>query len=137
LHTFIYPGRNFEEIIYTSVLFMSIGQRIQELRKEKGFSQTDLAEKVGISYAQISRYETKGAQPPAEVLSKLAQTLNTSVDYIIYGNAHEKATATLNDAKLISYFKEVEKMPDEEKGTVLKVLAALIHEYKTQQVFAL
>jgi hypothetical protein len=60
-----------------------------------------------------------------------------TVDYIIYGNAHEKATATLNDAKLISYFKEVEKMPDEEKGTVLKVLAALIHEYKTQQVFAL
>ena len=116
---------------------MSIGQRIQELRKEKGFSQTDLAEKVGISYAQISRYETKGAQPPAEVLSKLAQTLNTSVDYLIHGNAHEKATATLNDAKLISYFKEVEKMPDEEKGTVLKVLAALIHEYKTQQVFAL
>jgi len=38
------------------------------------------------------------------------------------------------DAKLISYFKEVEKMPDGEKGTVVKVLAALIHENKTQQV---
>lgn len=78
-------------------------------------SQTDLAGKVGISYAQVSRYETKGAQPPAEVLSKLAQTLNPSVDFIIHGNAHEKATATLNDAKLINYFKEVEKMPEEEK----------------------
>jgi transcriptional regulator with XRE-family HTH domain len=116
---------------------MSIGKLIQELRKEKGFSQTDLTEKVGISYPQISRYETKEAQPPAEVLSKLRQTLNNSVDFIIQCNAHEKATATLNNAKLISYFKEVEKIPDEEKGTVLKVLAVLIHEYITQQVFAL
>jgi len=32
-----------------------------------------------------------------DVLSKLAQMLNTSVDYIILGNAHEKATAALND----------------------------------------
>ncbi|MCF6350785.1 MAG: helix-turn-helix transcriptional regulator [Flavobacteriaceae bacterium] len=38
--------------------------------------QSDLAKKVGISYAQIGRYEIKGAQPPAEVLKKIADTLN-------------------------------------------------------------
>jgi len=33
----------------------------------KILSQTDLANAVGITYAQIGRYETKGAQPSAEV----------------------------------------------------------------------
>jgi len=40
----------------------NLGTRITALRREKGFSQTDLATKVGVSYAQIGRYETKGAQ---------------------------------------------------------------------------
>jgi len=47
------------------------------------------------------------------------------------------AAATLNDAKLLNYFKEVDQLPDEEKNTILKVVAALIHEYKTQQIYAL
>ena len=125
--------------LFTQKLFImdNIGKRIQELRKEKELSQTELADNVGVSYAQISRYENKGAQPPAEVLSKLATVLNTSVDYIIHGDSNAKAMATLKDAKLLTYFKEVEQLPEEEKGTILKVVAALIHEYKTQQFYAI
>ncbi|WP_291911499.1 helix-turn-helix transcriptional regulator [Chitinophaga sp. CB10] len=49
----------------------NLGNRILELRKSKSWSQSELADKVGISYAQIGSYETKGAQPPAEVIKKL------------------------------------------------------------------
>lgn len=115
----------------------NLGFRIQELRKEKGFSQTDLANKVGVSYAQISRYENKGSQPPAEILNNLANMLGTSVDYIINGNSSEKAKATLNDAKVLNYFKEVELLPEEEKNTVLNVIGAIVGQYKTKQAYAI
>ena len=49
-----------------------LGNRIIELRKAKLWSQSELAAKVGISNAQIGRYETKGSQPQAEVLKKMA-----------------------------------------------------------------
>lgn len=63
----------------------SLGSRIAELRKNSGMSQTGLAKLIGVSYAQVGRYETKGAQPPAEVLKKIADALNTTTDYLMYG----------------------------------------------------
>ena len=60
----------------------------------------------------------------------------TSVTFIIHGNASDKAKASLTDARLLSYFKEADSLPEEEKATVIKVVAALIQNYKTAQLFA-
>jgi transcriptional regulator with XRE-family HTH domain len=114
-----------------------LGNRIQQLRKEKGLSQTDLAKLIGVSYAQLSRYEIKGAQPPAEVLNKLADALDTSVDFLINGNTTEKAQSTLKDAELLKQFKEVDQLPEDDKKTILKVIAAYIRDFKTRQAYAL
>ncbi len=115
----------------------TLGHRIQELRKSKSLSQTELANMVGISYAQISRYENKGSQPPAEILNQLSNVLGTSVDYMINGASSEKAKATLHDAKILNYFREVEALPDDEKNIVLKVIGAIIGQYKTKQAYAI
>lgn len=114
---------------------MSLGERIQQLRKQKGLSQTELSKQIGVSYAQLSRYEIKGAQPPAEVLNKLADGLDTSVDFLINGNSTEKAQSTLKDAELLKQFKEIDIMPDDEKKTILKVISAYIRDFKTKQAY--
>ena len=88
----------------------NLGKRVAELRKKKGFSQSDLAKIVGISYAQVGRYEIKGTQPPAEVLKKIADALDTTVDYLINGDTDEKAMSTLKDAELLQQFRAVEQM---------------------------
>jgi transcriptional regulator with XRE-family HTH domain len=110
-----------------------LGKRIQELRKQAGLSQTELASKIGVSYPQMSRYEVKGVQPPADVLKRLADVLNTSVDYLVSGNTEEKAKATLKDSKLLSLFKSVESMNDEDKNVVTKLISAFIFQKETQQ----
>lgn len=81
-----------------------LGQRITELRKQKNWSQTELATQVGVSYAQIGRYETKGSQPPAEVLKNIATALDTTVDFLLNGTAEDKANDTFDDADVIRYF---------------------------------
>ena len=63
--------------------------------------------------------------------------LGLSCEFCILRWIKWDAAATQNDAKLLNYFKEVDQLPDEEKNTILKVVAALIHEYKTQQIYAL
>jgi len=78
-----------------------LGKRILDLRKRKNLSQTDLANAVGISYAQIGRYETKDTQPPAEVLKKIADALDTTVDFLISGDTNEKAKSALKDSELL------------------------------------
>ena len=112
----------------------NLGKRVVELRKKKGFSQSELARQVGISYAQVGRYETKGAQPPAEVLKKIADALNTTVDYLINGDTDEKAVSTLKDAELLQQFRAVEQMDEEDKVTVKKLIDAFITKRKIQQL---
>jgi transcriptional regulator with XRE-family HTH domain len=104
------------------------------LRKKKNLSQTDLAQIVGLSYAQIGRYETKGSQPPAEVLNKLAETLDTTVDYLINGDTNEKAKSTLKDAELLQQFKAVEQLNDDDRSVIKKVIGAFIIQSKLRQI---
>lgn len=107
-----------------------------ELRKAKQWSQSQLADKVGVSYAQIGRYETKGSQPPAAVLKKIADALDTTVDFLINGNTEDKAKASLQDAEVIRYFKEVDSLPQEDKSALLRVIGGFLRDVKTKQAYA-
>jgi transcriptional regulator with XRE-family HTH domain len=115
----------------------TLGNRIVELRKIKDWSQSDLADKVGVSYAQIGRYETKGSQPPAAVLKKIADALDTTVDFLVNGNTEDKANASLHDAEVIRYFKEVDNLPTEDKSALLRVIGGFLRDVKTKQAYAL
>ena len=108
---------------------LELGHRITELRKQKGWSQTELANKIGLSYPQMSRYEVKGTQPPADTLKKLADALGTTVDFLINGATDEKAKANLKDSDLLNQFKAVEAMPEKDKN----VIKSLIDAYITKQ----
>jgi transcriptional regulator with XRE-family HTH domain len=112
----------------------SLGERIKQLRKQLNMSQSELAEKVGISYAQVGRYETKGAQPPAETLKKIADALGVSPDYLIYGASDEKAKNKLSDAELINQFKAIEEMDDDDKNVIKKLIDAFITKKQVQKL---
>ena len=115
---------------------MELGKRIADLRKNAELSQTELAKKIDISYTQMSRYEIKGVQPPADVLKKLADVFGVSIDYMVSGNSEEKAKATLKDTKLLSMFKAVENMDEKDKGIVSELIDAFIFQRETQQRLA-
>lgn len=59
-----------------------MGNRIKELRQSKGISQSELAQKVGISNQAISHYETEKRYPKIEAWQKLADFFNVSVPYL-------------------------------------------------------
>ena len=112
-----------------------LGKRVQELRKENGLTQIELAKKVNISHPQIVRYETKGVQPPADVLGRMADVFNVSIDYLVNGNKSDKVEQTIKDAELIKQFKQLDMLPDEEKKSILKVLGALIRDFNARQAY--
>ena len=97
-------------------------------------SQSDLADKVGVSYAQIGRYETKDAQPPAKTLTAMADALGVSPDYLIYGSTDEKAKTKLSDPELINQFKAIEEMDEEDKNVVKRLIDAFITKKKIQKL---
>ena len=64
-------------------------ERIRNLREDLDLTQTDIANLLSISQRTYSRYENDERSIPIEVLSKLADYHNTSVDYLI-GRTNQK-----------------------------------------------
>lgn len=64
-----------------------IGKRIKEVRKSKNMTQKELAESSKIDVTSISRYETGSQMPNLSTLSYIAAALETSLDYLVFGNA--------------------------------------------------
>ena len=113
----------------------TLGERIQELRKQKGLTQNQLAKEIGVSHTQMARYEIKGVQPTADTLKKLADLFGTSIDFLVVGNTQQKAIDSIKDAELVADFKKVAQLPDEERKTILKVIKAYLRDFTTQQAY--
>jgi transcriptional regulator with XRE-family HTH domain len=114
----------------------SMADRIQLLRKQAGLTQIELASKIGVSKSQFIRYESKDVQPPANIINKLADVLGTSVDFLISGDKTEKAKASLKNSELIQRFKEVDSLPEEEQGVLIKIISAYVRDFRAKQAYA-
>ncbi|PBI62260.1 helix-turn-helix domain-containing protein [Clostridioides difficile] len=68
----------------------SLGDRIANLRKELDINQKELATKVGITEASLSRYENNLREPKSEIIVRLAKALETSKDYLLGVNDNTK-----------------------------------------------
>lgn len=64
-----------------------IGQRLKQLRDEKGLKQADIAEVLGVSRTTYTQYETEKSEPDLATVTRLAEFFNTSVDYLL-GNTN-------------------------------------------------
>lgn len=60
-----------------------INKRIKSLRKESSHTQQQLAEKLGIKNQTVSCYESGEREPSYEIILKLADYFNVSVDYLL------------------------------------------------------
>lgn len=62
---------------------MKYGDRIALLREKHALTQEDLANKLGISRASLSHYETSRREPDYETINKIANFFKVSVDYLL------------------------------------------------------
>lgn len=62
---------------------MTVGEKIQQRRKEKGWSQEDLAEQVGVSRQSISLWEKDQTTPSLENMKTLCRLFQISMDELL------------------------------------------------------
>ncbi|WP_186446235.1 helix-turn-helix domain-containing protein [Paenibacillus cremeus] len=62
---------------------MKCGDRIAHLREKHALTQEDLANKLGISRAALSHYETSRREPDYETIDKIASFFRVSIDYLL------------------------------------------------------
>jgi transcriptional regulator with XRE-family HTH domain len=77
---------------------MSLRERVRDLRKEHGWSQGELVEKIGADPAQISRYEAGRITPSADAVIRLAEVFDVSTDYLLIIDAPRRPLRRGDDA---------------------------------------
>lgn len=109
---------------------MTLGQQITALRKKKGISQADLGKRVETSGDIIGRYERDEVKPSIEVVIRMADTLEVSLDFLVGKTDLELDSSTLNRIR------EVTALPDEDRKQVFMVVDALIRDFKAKKAYA-
>lgn len=105
---------------------MSLRQRVLELRKEHGWSQAELAAKIGGDAAQISRYENGRITPSADVIVRLSEVFDVTTDYLLLDDAPKRPQRTPDEAALGNRIAAVSELGAEDLALVTSFIDALV-----------
>lgn len=75
--------------------YYAIGQRIRRVRRARGFSQEQLAEKVGISTTHMSHIETANTKLSLSVFVEIAEALEVQTDALLYDAPRDSASLAM------------------------------------------
>ena len=89
---------------------MEIGKRIQNRRKQLGFTQEHLADEMNVSVQMVSNLERGNKAIRIDNLLRLCQLLNVSTDYIL--------TGTQNDSDISALAQQIAALPEKEKDMI-------------------
>jgi XRE family transcriptional regulator, regulator of sulfur utilization len=105
-------------------LARKIGERIRQLRKEKGFSQEELAEKADVHFTYIGQLERGEKNASIDTLERITKCLGISLeDFFGLVESPSKDSSTINIAKIKFLLDEVR---EQEQAELLEIIELLI-----------
>lgn len=121
-------------VMHDAALRKEFGARLKALRKQKNWSQKELAAKVDIRFQQLNKYESGLNVPPADMLLKLAHALDVTVDHLLTGNPVEDSP--LASSRLFKRFQVLERLNQDDQETVIKIIDAMIAKERVEAALA-
>ncbi len=110
------------------ILPMSFPERLAALRKEFGFTQQQMADKIGMHVSQLKRYEAGSSQPTIEVFRRIALALNVSADMLLF-EVDERGP----DDRLKLQFEAVTHLDEKAREAVETVIAGVLHMHDAKR----
>ena len=83
-----------------NLLITGFGARIATLANDRGLTARKLAQKAGITPSRIYTYINEESIPSAEAIAKISSILETSVDYILFGENNSQKVKASTDPDL-------------------------------------
>ena len=104
----------------------SFGERVARLRREKGLTQEDLAERLGVTQPVVSDYERGRLRLHGELIVQLAQILGTTADEILGLKASGRSSTALRNRRLLRQVQALEKLSKRDQQALLRTIDAFL-----------
>jgi transcriptional regulator with XRE-family HTH domain len=108
---------------------LNIGSKISTLRKEKGWSQSDLAQKIDASREIIGKYEHNENLPSNKMVAKMAKAFGVTVDFLIGEGENDSY-----DKETVERINDIQKMDADTKSVLFNVIDTCIQNFKTKKL---
>jgi transcriptional regulator with XRE-family HTH domain len=103
----------------------SIGTRIAQLRKERGLTQKELAERLAVTQPVVSDYENDVIRIPADVVVAIAKILAVSTDELL-GLPEARSTGGVKNRRLSRRLQAIDALPKHDQEALLRTIDAFI-----------
>lgn len=108
-------------------------ENLRKIREKRNINQLKIAMDIGITQESISKYETGNAFPSRDILLKLADYLNCSIDYLLDRTDNpniNKDKNSIEDENIENLIFRYNRLSDENKNKLEGCLLALEQEEK-------
>jgi len=102
----------------------TIGQRMGRLRRERGITQVELAEMLGVPQPMISAYENGGLRLHGELIVELTKILDVSADQLL--GLKETKTGTVRNGRLLRKLQQLELLPRRDQQALMRTIEAFL-----------
>jgi transcriptional regulator with XRE-family HTH domain len=129
----------FKKVVYTmdmkkEIPITEFGSKLREIRREKGFTQAQLAEISDISTRMITHYEGYAKMPPLDKVKRLAEALGVTSDELIGTTKNEKIQNKEGlSYRLMKKFKIVEGLPKRDQDTIFSLINTFAEKNKLKK----
>jgi len=105
----------------------TLGGRVARLRREKGMTQIELAERLRVSQPVISDYENDVIRLPADTVAQIAEVLGASADELLGLKATvAHAAGGIKNRRLYRRMQQIEQLPRRDQEALLRTIEAFI-----------
>ena len=113
---------------------MTIGERIKRLRQEHSWSQAQLGQKLGIHQKQVSGYERGVHVPSADLLVRMTEVFDVTLDYLVSGGRSGNQRVEVADRELLRQMEQIDRLPEKDKDAIKTVLETFITKHRFQEI---
>jgi len=114
---------------------MSFGERLKQLRQERGWSQDEFAHHAQIDGRQVSRYENDKVTPSVDVVVKMARAYDVSLDFLLLDEVERRPLAAPTN-RLAQRVLHITGLSEEDERSLLHLLDAIEAKNKLKSLAA-
>jgi transcriptional regulator with XRE-family HTH domain len=111
-----------------------IAENIKQLRKTKGWSQTQMADKIKAHLSHINRIETGKYPPSLDDLIKIADVLEVPLEQLFVEANKKNGIDAIADTPLYQKIKLIEQLDDKDKDTIINVIDSILTKHKMKDL---
>lgn len=105
---------------------MELGENMMLVRKKKGLSQAELGKLIGTSGDVVGRYERGDIKPSIDVVGKIADALEVSLDYLVGKSAVQL------DKQMLKRFQDISELDEAKRNTLFDLIDTYIRDAKVR-----